>query len=458
MNGSSALSALNRRPPGGAVWPGSASSRKQAYAFFLDVGSPFWKKHLFCPLAAEEKMRVSTDRFLRFLMAVTFFLGGCSAAIRGDAKLAAGDTQGAIGPYERYLEKHPDDARVASRLGFAYLQTGRPAAAVGTLEAAQALQPGDPYTLLYLGLAYLHQDRLDRAIVTWQAYRNRQQPLLEKEIRRQLTLLLMVRSRRAARAALAAEAARAIPKAAPGSIAVCPYADRSPDSRLGAFSRALAAMVISDLSTIEALTVVERVQLQALLQEVQLGQTGVVAAESAPRVGRLLGAENVVTGSLALGSITAVTAMIGKNEGTAAATVTEGRFFELSGRIASRVAELAGVTLAPEAQEALGAQHTSVYDAMLRYGEGLAELDAGNWAGAANLFAQAAALDPAFRLAREARDSVPRSFSPGVETLADLSGARLAAIVERGLAAARAEQQQADVLKMEMGKAGKCTG
>ena len=59
----------------------------------------------------------------------------------------------------------------------------------------------------------------------------------------------------------------------------------------------LAQMLISDLVGTEGVTVVERTALQAVLDELELGHSGMVDPDSAARVGKLLGARWMVLGT-----------------------------------------------------------------------------------------------------------------------------------------------------------------
>ena len=67
------------------------------------------------------------------------------------------------------------------------------------------------------------------------------------------------------------------------TVAVCYYQDLSSGQESSGFQKGLAAMVISDLTKIKSIKVVERVRLQALLEEMKLGQTGIVDPKTAPR-------------------------------------------------------------------------------------------------------------------------------------------------------------------------------
>lgn len=65
-----------------------------------------------------------------------------------------------------------------------------------------------------------------------------------------------------------------------------------------ALRRGLAAMTISELAVNPAVRVVERAQLQQILQEQNLGREGRVEANTIVQIGRLIGAKYMVTGTL----------------------------------------------------------------------------------------------------------------------------------------------------------------
>jgi len=65
-------------------------------------------------------------------------------------------------------------------------------------------------------------------------------------------------------------------------------------------SKGLADMFITELSKVEQFRVVERAQLQSILEEMKLGQSGLLNANTAQQVGKMLGAQNLLLGSYML--------------------------------------------------------------------------------------------------------------------------------------------------------------
>jgi len=65
-----------------------------------------------------------------------------------------------------------------------------------------------------------------------------------------------------------------------------------------ALRRGLASMTLNEMTANPAIRVVERAQLQSILQEQNLGRDGRVDPSTAPQIGRLVGARFMVTGTL----------------------------------------------------------------------------------------------------------------------------------------------------------------
>lgn len=84
--------------------------------------------------------------------------------------------------------------------------------------------------------------------------------------------------------------------AGPGTVAVL-YFEGGGSPQLEPLKVGLTQMLITDLRGTEGITLVERTQLQAVLDELQLGHQGVADPATAAQVGKLLGAEWLVLGS-----------------------------------------------------------------------------------------------------------------------------------------------------------------
>ena len=81
------------------------------------------------------------------------------------------------------------------------------------------------------------------------------------------------------------------------SLAVLYFKNLSNSQELTPLQKGLTDMMITDLSQIQRLNVVERVKMQKLLEEMGLGYTGLIDEKTAPRFGKLIGANRLINGS-----------------------------------------------------------------------------------------------------------------------------------------------------------------
>jgi TolB-like protein len=83
------------------------------------------------------------------------------------------------------------------------------------------------------------------------------------------------------------------------TLAVLYFQNRSGREELAPLQKGLSLMLITDLSIVKNLQLVERARLQALTEEMGLGVSGLVEQGTATRVGKLLGARRLVGGDIA---------------------------------------------------------------------------------------------------------------------------------------------------------------
>ena len=107
-----------------------------------------------------------------------------------------------------------------------------------------------------------------------------------------------VAAEEAAREAIAREQALNVDSIPKGTIGVPPFHVDVRDTILEPLSYGLADLLMTDLARSKELRVVDRLQLDALLRELDLAEAGRVDSLAAPRVGKLVGARHLVLGSL----------------------------------------------------------------------------------------------------------------------------------------------------------------
>jgi len=82
------------------------------------------------------------------------------------------------------------------------------------------------------------------------------------------------------------------------TVAVLSFTNGSGDAQYDPLGKGIAAMMITDLSNVGSIQLVERERLNDLTSEMQLQHSGLVDPATAARVGKLVGAQYVVTGAI----------------------------------------------------------------------------------------------------------------------------------------------------------------
>jgi TolB-like protein len=88
-----------------------------------------------------------------------------------------------------------------------------------------------------------------------------------------------------------------VPAAAAHVVAITYFDNESKDAELAPLRKGLADMLITDLSGIHELQLVERAKLEAVLAELELGKSAYIDPKTAQKLGGGLGAQYVMTGS-----------------------------------------------------------------------------------------------------------------------------------------------------------------
>ena len=340
---------------------------------------------------------------LAFLAAA--LLAGCQTTIthvKASKAMHEGRFGESIALFQEVLKKNDNNVEALKGLGEAYLRMKKGSEAVPVLEKAHRLSPSDKVAAINLGLAYNMNEEYDKAIHVWRSVVEKEpNSNLSAVVRKQITLALHRDAAKRAKEAVRQESAlQALPGDA-NTLAVTYFGDKGLTEQAKPLRKAFAAMLITDLSKTKSLKVVERIRLQKLLEELQLGTSGLVDERTAPRVGRLLSAGKIVTGNMLVaggdkmdisGLLTNVPTggAVGKQE--ASGLVQE--FFKIEKAVAFGILRDMGVRLAKAEEETIGRYATQSYPGLLYYGEGLDAQDRGEWDKAIERFQKCLREDP----------------------------------------------------------------
>lgn len=307
------------------------------------------------------------------------------------------------------LESRPGDPSTSTRLGIALYKNAQYQDAVAVL--APAVQAGESTgaASLYLGLANEELGNWDAARAAYEGYLDagRYEPVKD-QLRGRLALIGRRELQEQARAALAQEAQLSAQAPTVRSVAVFPFRLVSDNEELQPLQVALADMMITDLELSGGLTVLERTQVQSLIDEMALADAGYVDAANGTRAGHLLRAEHVVQGALTtLGSeqIRFDADVLNTQRGSSAGNVTNEQriatLFDMEKAVVFQVLGILGVELTPAEREQINQNRSENLLAFLAYGRGLEAMDRGDYASATQFFNQSIQLDPGFQPARD---------------------------------------------------------
>ena len=289
---------------------------------------------------------------------------------------------------------------------------------IPALEAQYAAEPNNSKTALMLGIAYEDAGRFSDARRLYQNYIEKgSSSKVRKELQKRMPLLQRKELEVLVKATVAREAELANSTPQPWTVAVFPFHFVGSDPQYAPLGRAMAEFLVTDLSQTNRIKVLERAQVQLLLDEMKLAQTGAVDPATAARTGRMLGAERVVQGSIEgtvreLQLATSIVRVSGNQwpgEAANQALSEQDALSALSAlqkRLALRIYESLGIQLTEAERQRVTRRATENLNAILAYGRGLQAEDAGDFATAARHFSEATTLDPGFAAARASASRV----------------------------------------------------
>jgi len=171
--------------------------------------------------------------------------------------------------------------------------------------------------------------------------------------------------------------------------------------------KGLAQMFTSELSKVTALRLVERADLQRVVEEMKLAQAGMVDAATAQQVGKLIGAQNLLLGGfVALGGgkmridVRIVAVETGRTVKAEEKTGKENQLFEMVSALNRKLIRDLADKISSKDEAALGELRNVKFSAMLLFSQGVAAEDKGDLALAREKYRAALKEDEGFAAAR----------------------------------------------------------
>ena len=197
--------------------------------------------------------------------------------------------------------------------------------------------------------------------------------------------------------------------AARNTLAVLYFQNRTGQSGLDPLQKGLTLMLITDLSAVKGLQIVERIKMQALVEEMGLGASGLVESNTAPRVGKLLGVQWLIGGDILESKleqlrIQAKTLDVPTSQ-ILGQPMTEGKLtelFRLEKDLLFDIIKVLKIEVKPEEESALRKLCTHNLSAFMELVQGMEASDRGNYDQAAAYYEKALQRDPNVCAAKEA--------------------------------------------------------
>ena len=373
-------------------------------------------------------MRYAVRRPSQRLLLLLSLIGMTGCATGGIPDVEPAD----IPRLQREVASNPANTDVQVQLGIAQFKATDYQSALGSLQGAidAGNQSGPAY--LYLGMVHEETEEwaLARDAYTGYLEVGTSEPLLA-QVQDRLQLIGRNILRAQAQQALEQEAEITASGATTArSVAVFPFAFNSDRDDLEPLIYALSDMMITDFAVSNALVVLERAQIQSLLDEMALTASGYAEPGTGARAGRMLRAEHVVQGvltTLAGDDLQTDADVLNIPSASSIGELTEGAaledLFDMEKQIVIRtIREVLGVELTPAEEQAILDNRMDNVLAFLAYGRGLREVDRGDFEAAAAEFRTASAIEGSSTVIDNALSDVIELTSATTSSTDDLAG------------------------------------
>jgi len=298
------------------------------------------------------------------------------------------------------------DPDALTRVGIRFYDAQAYGRALEVLTSALTLRPAFT-TAIYLGLSEAALGQFDDAERTFRLAGALPISSSQRdELEGRMAKLSRARLVAEAKQTIARESTLSTRAPLPNTVAVMPWTFVGSDQSLRPLGVGVTHLMVTDLSQIASLKLVERERVQALLDEMALTAAGRADPATAVRTGRLLRASLVVHGIVreTRDGIRVEATVVRTSDGTVEASGGAGdrlnRLFAVEKAVVLDLVGQLGLALSPAERRALSERPTEDIQTFLAFSRGLEAQHRGDYASATRLFAAATERDPAFGAAR----------------------------------------------------------
>ena len=196
------------------------------------------------------------------------------------------------------------------------------------------------------------------------------------------------------------------------TIAISYFDNTSSKDEWNYISKGLADMLITDLSNVKSIQIVEREKLEQIIQEQNLALTGIIDESTAAQVGKLLGAKLILTGSfLIMGETMRIDArLVDVSTGEVImAEKIEGKkdtFFQLEKDLVNNLVASLNLGLSKSEQRRIKKIQTESFEAFYVYSSAIVALDNEEYEESKKLLEKAVEIDDNYDIAWDKLDEI----------------------------------------------------
>ena len=198
------------------------------------------------------------------------------------------------------------------------------------------------------------------------------------------------------------------------NVAISYFDNTSGTEEYNPLSKGLADMLITDLSNIKSLKIVEREKLETLLKEIELGDSKFIDPNTAQKLGKGLGAGYMLTGSfLIMGETMRIDARlvdVGTGEISMAEEITgeKDTFFELEKNLVNKIIATLNIDLSKTESRKVKKVQTESFESFNNYSSSIDAFDKGEYEKSKEFMEKAANLDEDFDLAWDKLEDIEK--------------------------------------------------
>jgi tetratricopeptide (TPR) repeat protein len=211
------------------------------------------------------------------------------------------DYSGANQIFRKIHVSKPNDPINLKGIGISEMMLKNYDEAMTFLQRSYEINKEDPETILNIGLVYDAQKKYDKAIEHLSKFVDMNfDSKIRAEAQKRLNSIKREIFLEEAKSLIANEGSISKSNVTTGTVAITPFMNRGEKGDYDALQKGIPQMMITDFGYIQNLSILERMRIDELLKELKLSETNLIDKSTTQRIGKLLKAENIVTGSYAI--------------------------------------------------------------------------------------------------------------------------------------------------------------